>query len=520
MLKTVDQKVVFNVGACLVGILVALFFELAVNIVFPQPSFFFCFDRFAAVAITVAATIFLIKYRQYFCRNLHRAFLLIGLTFGVSLILVFPRMLYASPDDQIHFRNAYFFMNDAVELRGGFSAIESSGFVNIKDKGFDEMSGIYDEINQADEVIINQAYEVNDSPQLYTRIIYLPFHLGLRLANLLHLKFTTGVVIAKIFNLACYILMVYFAIKLSGKFNKIFFVVGLLTANLFLATQFSYDPLIFASLLLTIGIFLHIRQTEKVSTKYFLGFVLAAVFGSLTKAVYCPILLLALMIPNNKFDCKKRAIAFKVCTMLVMLVLASTFVLPILTGSLAGDIRGGNTSVSGQISFLLHNPLKAIAVFVIFIVGTLPKLALEPASFVGLGAGATAGPLYHRCFPAVILVEIMSLILILWATFTTKPDKALSASRFKIGIAVIYFIIAGAIAASMYLSFTTVGNIYIDGLQPRYFMPFLPLLLILFIPSKLIQDRKAATCDWATLFVPYVCLALILTTYVLRMSML
>ena len=41
-----------------------------------------------------------------------------------------------------------------------------------------------------------------------------------------------------------------------------------------------------------------------------LGFIISVVFACLPKAIYCPILLLLLFIPNNRFDSKKQAITF------------------------------------------------------------------------------------------------------------------------------------------------------------------------------------------------------------------
>ena len=410
-------------------------------------------------------------------------------------------------------------MNESMEIKGGFSAIGSSTFTSVDSKGFDEISKVYANMNEANNVVIDEKHTISVSRQLYNTIVYLPFHLGLRLADLLHLKFTSGIVIAKIFNLVCYVILVYFAIKSSGKFNRIFFVIGLLTSNMFLATQFSYDPLVIASLLLAISLFLHIKQTKNISAKYLLGFILAATFGSLTKAVYCPILLLALMIPNDNFDCKKRAIAFKICAIFVMLVLASTFVLPILSGGLASDIRGGDTSVSGQIGFLLNNPLKAIAIILLFIFNQLPNLVFEPtSSFVSLGMAASSGLIYDLCSPVVPMVGVLSFLVLLWATFGTVLDKkTIITKRTKLGIAIIYLILVGSTTASMYLSFTAVGGMRVDGMQPRYLMPFLPLLLILFIPTS--KPQRTASSQ-IIVFVPYICLTLIIATYILRMSML
>lgn len=516
MLRKLNKNTIFIAGAFLISILLALIFEFAFNKVFPQPSFFFSSSRLIANAVVICGTICFIKYRKYFCHNLHKAFLLLSLIFGIAFILVFPRTVYVLPDDQIHFRNAYFFMSDTIELKGEFSAIESKGFTNLGTRaGFSEMAGIYENIDGIGENIIDGEYHISESPQLYNRIVYLPFYIGFKLSDALHLTATKSLVVAKICNLIYYIALVYFAIKISGRFSKVFFLVGLLMCNIFLATQFSYDPVVTANLFLAIGCFLHIMQTKNPSSKYLLGFVIATVIGSLAKAVYCPLLLLVLLIPNDKFDCKKRAIVFKICTMFVMLVLASVFVLPMLGGNLASDIRGGNTSVSGQIDFLLHNPLKAIIIAAYYIGGRLPDYVILGATGTYMGSGLV----YEVCQSITSIIGITILLVLLRATFTTYLDKSIITNRLKIGLALIYTIIIGSITMSMYLGFTEVGSMYISGVQPRYFVPVLPLLLIIFMPTKQIHEGKSPKkCDTITVFAPYVCLMLVFIVYTLQMS--
>lgn len=516
MIRKIDKKHLQTIGiAILSGIFLSLAFTFAVNIIFPQPTFCFSWDRFIALILVTSSTICLIYYYKYFAANLHKAFLLIALAFGIAFTLVFPRVVYVSPDDQIHFRNAYTFMDDTTELKGGFLAIESSQFASLEGKGFDELSSMYAIMNDKDNTT-SAEYRINETPQLYKQIIYLPYYIGLKVSDFLRLDFTTGVAIAKICNLICYITLVYFAIRESGKLRKIFFVIGLLTSNIFLATQFSYDAIIMGSLLLAISLFLHMYQSNTVNEKYLLGFVFMVTLGSLTKAIYCPLMLLLLMIPNSKFDSKKRAIAFKICAMFVMLVLASTFVLPVLNGGMAGDIRGGNTSVSGQLQFLLHNPIRGIIIAANFFLGKLPGYMTGDNLLLNLGTGASSGVLYDLCYPITSVVWLISIITLLWATFSTDGNAAIT-KWLKIGVTVICTILSGLIFASMYLSFTSVGSLEVDGVQPRYFMPFLPLFLLILIPIKSKIDQKN---DKIILFAPCLSLILIFGIYVLRISML
>ncbi len=520
MINKIDRHVIFIGVACLSGVLLSLVFTIVVNIIFPQPHFYFGRSRFIATAAVTSSIICLIKYRGYFTRNFHKAFLLIALVFGISCILVFPRVVYLSPDDQIHFKNAYFFMDDTVELRGGFAAIGSAGLTSVDGKGFDELSTTYDDMNNADQTVIDYKYHVDESPHLYNRIAYLPFYIGLKVSNFFRLNFTTSIVIAKIFNLICYVALVYIAIRESGKMRKIFFIIGLLVSNIFLATQFSYDPLVIASLLLAISLFLRMQQMEVVTPRYLFGFILAVTLGSLIKAIYCPLMLLLLMIPNAKFDCKRRGITFKVCALLTMVVIASTFVLPILGGGLASDIRGGNTSVGGQIHFLLSNPVKGLAIVAQFVAGSLPNLTIGIGALVGLGSVASSAAIYEICLPVVQLVWGLSLLTLLWVTFNTGLEEIGMTRRSKLTVLIIYIILVGMVFASMYLSFTSVGSTQVDGIQSRYLMPFFALFLVLLMPEKSTSKKEAHNKDNLVLLIPCLCLMLVFGVYVLRMSIL
>lgn len=516
MFKKLNRNVAFIVGVICLSLFLALAFEFIINKVFPQPQFHFNRSRLIAVASVTSATILLVKYRAYFVARLHKAFLLIALVFGTAFILVFPKTTYVSPDDQVHFRQAYMFAHQSIDVRPEVLLMESTSFTRSAIGGFSSMAAAYYEMDEMGRNVPSQQYHVDNPPQLYSIVNYLPFHLGFEISNFLHLKFTTGVVIAKLFNLICYVALIYFAIKISGKFNKIFFVVGLLLCNVFLATQFSYDPLITASLLLAISAFLYIRQTKNVPTKYFFLFILAATFGCLAKAVYCPILLLALMIPNTKFDCKRRAVAFKVCAMVVMVLLAATFILPVLSGGMASDLRGGDTSVSGQISFLIQNPLKAGLVAIMYLVSSLPPLLFDAIWMFKFSSGAV--PIVSKAAVVLPLVQVLSMIVVFRALYTTSLSDTTITQRSKLALTTIFMMIIGAITAALYLCYTPVGSLTVSGVQSRYFMPIFPILMVLLIPSRQTQDREKPAQDYVTMFAMYACLALVFAVYILQAS--
>lgn len=163
------------------------------------------------------------------------------------------------------------------------------------------------------------------------------------------------------------------------------------------------------------------------------------------------------------------------------LVLMLSFVLPVvLSPREIGDVRGDSTSEKGQMAYILGQPFAYARVLAANMLRTFPSYLFGEQSLGLIGhQGEFAFPwLFYAGAAAVILTDG-------WSDGGKLPDK-----RQRLWI----FLLCGAAAVlvwtSMYIAFTRPGNTYIDGVQGRYYLPFLFLVWLVLHPSSVRMELK------------------------------
>lgn len=465
-------------------------------------NFYIDYSKIIFIVILLNMIFLILNNKKYFYNNLDKLFLLMSISLCFSFIILLPKNVYLSFDDQIHFKNAInpIRTNGKMKLSYSEQIIINGNIYRDNDmiSTKEEKNIFYDYINKVHKKTKNRIVYNSDQTALYNKFIYIPFYVGYRLGSIFNLNFTTCIIFSKFLNSLCYSFLFALAIKLSKKWKKIIFAIGLLPSNLYLASSFSYDPTIIASLTLASVLFFNIIKEDKINWKNLLGYVLLVIWGSLPKAIYCPLLLLLLFVNNNKFNNRKQAIKFKILIVMIVLTLMSTFVLPTISGSLQGDSRGGNTSVNGQIKFILSNPIEFTKIFLSFTYGNICDL------FFGQG---------NIVFFAYILdkaifdfVYIIYLIFLFYVIFKSEKNDDV---KYKILYLVVIACIYCLICAAMYLSFTPVGFNTINGIQSRYFIPLLLLLLVSMVPKN--NNKNDSIDNRVLILVPLISMIIVLT---------
>ena len=471
---------------------------------------YFNISHILFLTILLFSLTILLKFRNYFYNNLDKAFLYISIICGISMILFAPKYVYTSYDDQIHFKRVNSILNQGSgKISEAYMIVESQSKIN--DSLFqtnEEKVELYKSLNRIDRKTKNQTFQFNNYSKIYTRIIYIPYYLGLKLARIFNFSFITSIILSKIFNLMCYIGMLYYAIKISTYAKKIIFVCSLLVSNMFLASQFSYDPLITSSLVLAISLFLRTIEMDKIDYKYIIIFILSVILASLSKPIYCPILLLLLFVSKDKFESHKQSKLFKICVIALTLVLLSSFVLPLLLGSVSGDVRGGNTNASAQVKYILTNPISYIILLMkysglYFMSFIFSELSISGVGYLGIYSHKVSSFLTY-----------MQLILLFYVTFNNKIDKKIVSNKYKIIFGILYLGIYLLIVTALYVSFTPVAYSTINGVQCRYFNPLLPLVLIILTPTIDKLPKIKEKNNYLLLLVPYLSLMITIFTFV------
>lgn len=213
---------------------------------------------------------------------------------------------------------------------------------------------------------------------------------------------------------------------------------------------------------------------RKMDWKAYALIVLTFVWGCRVKAVYAPLILLGLMIPAEKFRSKREMYLMKGGFIVICGLMMLSFILPVLIAPRdIGDTRGDSTSEKGQMAYILGQPLAYAWVLMCNLFRTLPSYVLGENSLGLLGHTGTMS-FRGRC----MLVR---------RPLSSQPGSHPVENVYqkqKLWIFILCVGTAVLVWTSMYIAFTRPGNTYIDGVQGRYYLPFLPLVWLVLNPER------------------------------------
>jgi uncharacterized membrane protein len=164
---------------------------------------------------------------------------------------------------------------------------------------------------------------------------------------------------------------------------------------------------------------------------------------------------------------------FRVGIIAIFVTIMATFVLPtVMNPASTGDLRGGDTSVSGQLHFILGDPLFYSRLLFKSIWDSLGSYLLGNSTLVNF---AYLGISNNNAAYAAICVILFTIF-----TDSVRDDKYSFKPAAKIFIVTIIFSIICLVWTALYLSFTPVGANQIFGVQSRYYLPLLvPILYMI-----------------------------------------
>lgn len=417
------------------------------------------------------------KKRNDFIGKTERIFLLIGLVAGTMLVLIMP-LNKVGFDEETHFKNAY-----NIKLSVGVSstpAIEELKVVSLSNWPYniaqskeerDIMEAYYQKAGNYTKSG-NTAIEVPTKISTVAAYNYIFMALGIKIGKLLHLPFVAVFTLGRLFNMWSYITLIYFAIKRLPIGKYIMAVLALMPTPMFQAAVYSYDSVITGFMYLGLAYLLAelIEKDKKITIKNGSILLGALGFGMVPKAVYVPVMALGFLLPKEKFKNKKQKLVFRITNLICIIGLLATFVLPMIFATESmGDIRGGEISVSGQISLILSHPLGYLKVWLTNLGNTFWSYGFGEGSLGTLGHLAIS-----TCIPMIGL-------LIIFTIMTDNIDRSnldLTMKQ-KWSMFIAAFLSLAFVWGALYLSFNEVGATYIGGVQGRYYIPLLFIFYLL-----------------------------------------
>ena len=486
--------------------------DIKINKIEKNNSFYFNCSRFFFIFLSFILIVSIIYFYKSGFKDskLHIYFVFVCIILGTMTIIAQPNASFYSFDDQIHFQKT-------VDWFGGNIDYSTGEYHNVN-VNIDNAAG-RESINSLDEQI-EQDNLFNTKNNLYPhsagylpsydKIPYLPMAIGYNLTKLLGLPFSICFIIGKLFNLLTFTLLMAYAIKIIKYGKHLLTVIALLPINIFLASQYSYDPIVLAGITIFIAKLLNLclDKETKFDFKNAIILISSISLACFAKAIYAPLLLLTLFIPKVKFISQKQSRLVKAGLIGIMLVLMSIFILPTLSGTAINDSRVEGTSINDQLSLIVSHPLDFLSLLGNTAGAQFGEKLISPEA---LGDFAYID---NSVFLDSMNLYFLILAAIVFAFFTNNSNNTLSKKQ-RIGIICTNIFIIILIWTALYLSFNPVGNDRINGVQSRYFLPLLFPLLISIQPKNIQNKISPKISNLLIIATPTIVMAICIYTSIL-----
>ena len=418
--------------------------------------------------ITIGLIIFnLIKCKK----KLEKIFLTFIIPIGL-FYMIFMLPTYA-PDESAHIWKAY-------EISQGylFAKQDEQGkavgvdvpaiLVDAKQENLNKYTVLH-KLLQADASYEDTAH-LKTPAQAYPFVFYIPAAIAFFITRILNISIIYGLYIAKILNFIIFMIGGYYAIKKIpfGKF--IIFTLLFMPMVLQQAVSISMDSIMNTVMLVYIVYTINlIFKKENILLKEKIIYLVLIILVTIAKMAYLPLIGFGFILLFSKNISKKdKILIFGLGTLICIILTVFNYIY-------AGNIEQNNSNIeeninsSEQLNYLLSNPIEYFKM-IINTIGTNLQFFVE---------SSIASPLGWLNIPLKQTIITPLLIVLIFSIFIEDNEKEFSIKQriwtLLIIIGTVLIMITG-----IYLSWTPVKNNIAIGIQGRYFIPILPLILLIF----------------------------------------
>lgn len=419
-----------------------------------------------------------------------KMFLFFALIWGVSLVFITPPGMV--PDEPAHFFRAYqvseFRFYPEIKNNELGAHLPVSLWKSIMDFGVFINNSVK---NKDSSWIIRKFYflELNSDKRfymmfpntsLYSPVSYAPQSAGIFTGRILRLPPLFLLYLARLFNLAFWMLLIFYSIK-NIPFNKwIIVLLALLPMNIYLASSASADSVSIALSFFTVSYILKMAYAENVFLTWrnvaTLSFL--TVFLGLSKSIYVIIPALIVLIPVSKagnFSAYLKKISVVFFTALLVFTGNALIVNSIISLVDPIEMFYGKYGDVPRINPVKQTDLVLADLpgFLLLIINSFQNgFSLMTRSFIGIlgWVSISFSNIYYWVSWAVLFFVAIA--------GNTKRIKIRWKDRLVLLTGVVLLIIA--FSFTMYCSWCNVGDPLIKNLQGRYFLPVAPIFFSIF----------------------------------------
>lgn len=405
------------------------------------------------------------------------------------------------PDEETHEFGAYNISNlllgESDSEDGMLPMRECDTVVNIQAGRPDRQQYNYFYGNILKKAERTNIVEVDKSGYPYNSIqkfLYFFSGVGITVGRLMGLGLMPTLLLGRLFNLIFYCVLGYYAIKQIPFGKTVLMVLMLFPISLQQAMSFSYDAIINPMAFALIAICLKMAYDKEHVKKhnYIMYVILSALLMQVKGGAYIPLvflILLPIMICRKEIK-KKENISKKdkvykryralIISMLMIFVIfvpykiwSVIFANPYNTGGSEGIIEWAGAP-GYTIGYLLQHPLK---IFCVLWSTIYDKFEFYLESFAGQGLG------WFKI--DVPLLSYVFIIILLLAAIKVAGEPEYFTKKSRIFMVVIGLICFAACNGGMLLGWTPITTYTIEGVQGRYFLPFILTLLLIIRSNKI-----------------------------------
>ena len=420
------------------------------------------------------------------------------------IVVVFASIFIRSPfgffDEQVHYVRSIGISNG--QLLGYSKESDNSKFGHDIDKSNEEYVNVYqgsgiepvsldwlNDIRGTNKDSSDDEYVLNTSAAPYMPVSYFPYAIAASLAHLFNFDMRSELILMRLFGAITALGIVFAAFKLSPKKYKwTILAIALIPMCISAFAAITTDGFTIAVSLLFMATIL--RMVERIQEKELNNkdIAILAVASLLVVAAKMPTFLIIALILGviivfwKKINKKQKIYLFSIIGISAIITLLwAWYVKDINTGA----YWSRNTDTMEQLKFIISHP-------VMFTKNLI--YSMLNYDFSNIIYNLYANNSFYTSLPFV--VDIVILIGVALSSFVGIQQPKPTKNQIKIyWVQVILFLIASiAIFTLLYLQFTPVGTLNkIDGVQPRYFLPFIPLLVMIPYVFKLSKYWRVFT---------------------------
>lgn len=443
--------------------------------------------------IAVFFVLFLALWLIYNKISLPTIYLVSSLLFGTVILLILPP--FAVPDEKIHFYSAYDLANIFLG-KGSFQ--ENGGLLmrvcdeKILPPEFNSNPGFLRDLTETITLsdykkyypyFVSNILDAADSSivkfnkNITNAVVgYIPQTLGIIIARLIGFNQFGLFYLGRVFNLFCCSLFMFLGMKITKVKNLLFFIVALLPMFLQQAASYSYDGVINTASSVFIMTVISIYYDRKMDcVRLFIALLSGLILFYLKSFTYFPIVLLPLiLIKNEYFYSNRKALLYFFYTLLMIISIWIFFGSMIFSKyPIYRTTTGfyGNEIVLYDIGLLARYPLKYLSL--LFNTYSTNMFTLFNQMTGGIMAVRN---IEISNFLSVLLFGILLFIIL---DNSRESSQIMLSNPARVILFVITFLVINTISVAMLLYGSGYGRNNIGGIQGRYFLPVLPIILLL-----------------------------------------